>query len=216
MTVEGCVNKTIILSFIVLGGAMISWTYAYTFSGLLMVMAILGFATAMFTIWKPQYSNISAPLYAVFEGLFLGAISFLFNSMFPGIVMQAVMLTLGVLFLMLFLYKSRIIKVTAGLRAGIIMATGAIALVYIITLVLGLFGISIPYIHSNGWIGIGFSVVVVGIASFNLLLDFDFFEKGSASGAPKYMEWYAAFGLMVTLIWLYLEILRLLAKLRSR
>ncbi|MEO6810935.1 MAG: Bax inhibitor-1/YccA family protein, partial [Isosphaeraceae bacterium] len=143
-------------------------------------------------------------------------ISNLFNQRYPGIATQAVGLTFGVLFVMLFLYGSRIIKVTQKLVVGIVAATGAVALLYIVTMVLSLFHIQVPFIFGAGPIGIGFSLFVVGLAAFNLLLDFDVIERGAATGAPKYMEWYGAFGLMVTLIWLYLEILRLLAKLQSR
>ena len=158
----------------------------------------------------------TAPAYAILEGFVLGGVSAIFESQYPGIVVQAVSLTLFILLSLLFAYKSRLIKVTDNFRLGVVAATGGIALVYFASFVLGFFGIHIPMIHSNGLFGIGFSIFVVIIASMNLVLDFDFIEKGAASGAPKFMEWYAAFGLMVTLIWLYLEILRLLAKLRSR
>jgi uncharacterized YccA/Bax inhibitor family protein len=150
------------------------------------------------------------------EGLAIGGISAFFEAQFPGIVIQAVALTFGTLLCLLLVYKSGIIKVTANFRLGVVAATGGIAVIYLITIVLGLFGIRMPYIHDSGLIGIGFSLFVVTIAALNLVLDFDFIENGAASGAPKFMEWYAAFGLMVTLIWLYLEILRLLAKIRSR
>jgi uncharacterized YccA/Bax inhibitor family protein len=159
---------------------------------------------------------VTAPLYAVLEGLAIGGISAFFEARFPGIVIQAVALTFGTLLCLLLVYKARIIKVTAHFRLGVVAATGGIALIYFITIVLGFFGIRMPYIHDSGIIGIGFSLFVVTIAALNLVLDFDFIEKGAASGAPKFMEWYAAFGLVVTLIWLYLEILRLLAKIGSR
>jgi uncharacterized YccA/Bax inhibitor family protein len=218
MTVEGSVNKTIILLFVLIGAAFAGWRLSETMAISPMILwgggAIGGFVVAMITIFKPKWSAITAPVYGLLEGVFLGSISYFFNSMFEGIVMQAIGLTLGVLLLMLFLYKTRIIKVTPGLRLGIIVATGAIALLYLVSFILGFFGTTIPYIHSSSPIGIGFSVVVVGIAAFNLLLDFDFIEKGAEQSAPKYMEWFAAFSLMVTLVWLYLEILRLLAKLR--
>jgi uncharacterized YccA/Bax inhibitor family protein len=172
-----------------------------------------GFITAMITIFRPTSSPITAPIYAVLEGMFLGGISAFFEGMYPGIAIQAVSLTLAVLGVMLFLYKARIIKVTEKLRGGIIAATGAIAVVYLVSWVLSMFNIYLPMIHSSGLMGIGFSLFVVGLAAFNLLLDFDFIEKGARNGAPKYMEWFSAFGLMMTLIWLYLEILRLLSKL---
>lgn len=218
MTVEGTVNKTIILLFIVIGAAMAGWQLSITNAVSPMILwgggAIGGLVLALITAFKPKLSPFTAPAYGLVEGVFLGAISYFFNMMFEGIVMQAVGLTVGVLLLMLFLYKTGIIKVTPTLRTGIVVATGAIAMLYVATFALSFFGIGIPYIHGAGPIGIGFSLFVVGLAAFNLLLDFDFIERGASSGAPKYMEWYAAFSLMVTLVWLYLEILRLLSKLR--
>ena len=156
-----------------------------------------------------------APVYAVLEGLALGGISAFFETRFPGIVMQAVGLTFGVLFCLLMAYKSRLIRVTQNFRLGVVAATGGIAVLYVIGFIGSFFGWNIPYIHESGMIGIGFSLFVVVIASLNLVLDFDFIERGHGV-APKYMEWYAAFGLIVTLVWLYLEILRLLSKLRER
>jgi uncharacterized YccA/Bax inhibitor family protein len=183
---------------------------------LLALGAIGGFITAMVTIFKKTWSPVTAPLYALLEGLVLGAISALLEKVYPGIAIQAVGLTFGVLFCLLFAYSSRMIRVTAKFRLGVVAATGAIAVTYLVDMVLHFFGIQIPFIHQSGFWGIAFSVVVVIIASLNLVLDFDFIESGTQSGAPKYMEWYGAFGLMVTLIWLYLEILRLLSKLRDR
>jgi len=170
----------------------------------------------MVTIFKKEWAGITAPIYALVEGVFLGIISALFEQKYPGIVTQAVMLTFGTLFCLLLAYKSKLIKVTQNFRLGVIAATGAVALFYFLSLILGFFGIHIPFIHQSGPLGIGFSLVVVVIASLNLVLDFDFIEQGAQMGAPRYMEWYGAFGLLVTLIWLYLEILRLLAKLNSR
>ena len=185
-----------------------------------------GLVLALVTIFKPQASPVSAPLYAAAEGLFLGAISAMYEASFgsangqagpfSGIVVQAIALTLAVTLVMLALYGTRVIRVTEKLRAGVIAATGAVFLVYLASFVLGFFGVAIPYLHSSGPIGIGISLVIVGIAAFNLLLDFDLIERGVQGGAPKYMEWYAGFALLVTLVWLYLEILRLLSKLRSR
>ena len=158
-----------------------------------------------------EYSPTLAPLYAALEGLFVGGISAMYAARFGGIVFQAIMLTIAVLFTMLFLYRSGIIKVTEKLRAGVYMATGAIFLVYILSFILSFFGIQIPFLHSTGPIGIGISLVIIGIAAFNLLLDFDNFEKGERYGAPAYMEWFLGMGLLITLVWLYIEILRLLA-----
>lgn len=188
--------------------------------------AIGGLIVALITIFKPKTAPFTAPLYAVLEGLFLGAISAFYeasygsapdaNPMLSGIVVQAVALTMAITLVMVTLYGTRVIRVTEKLRAGIIAATGAVVLVYLASFVLGFMGIEIPYLHSSGPIGIGISLVIVGIAAFNLLLDFDLIERGVRGGAPKYMEWYAGFALLVTLVWLYLEILRLLSKLRSR
>ncbi|MDQ6697147.1 MAG: Bax inhibitor-1/YccA family protein [Actinomycetota bacterium] len=177
---------------------------------------IAGLVLAIVTILKPKIARFTAVLYAIAEGLLLGAISHLYEVQFKGIALQAVGLTIGVFAIMLFLYATRIIKVTDRLRTGIIAATGAVFLVYMASILLRVFGADVPFIHDAGPIGILFSVVVVGIAAFNLLLDFDFIDRGVAAGAPRYMEWYAAFGLLVTLVWLYLELLRLLSKLRSR
>ena len=178
--------------------------------------AIGGLIVAIVTAFKKEWSPVTAPIYAVLEGLFLGGISATFEARWPGIVVQAVALTFGTLFCLLMAYKSRIIKVTENLRLGIFAATGAIAVFYLVTIVLSFFKIQVPFVFGSGPIGIIFSLVVVVIAALNLVLDFDFIEKGAEHGAPKYMEWYGAFALMVTLIWLYLEILRLLSKVRDR
>lgn len=182
----------------------------------IIVSAIVGFGLAILTIFKPKLARFTAPLYAAAQGAFVGAISKLYEVQFDGIVLQAVGLTIGVFVMMLVLYATGTIKVTDRLRKGIFAATGAVCLVYLVTLVARLFGSDIPMIHDAGVVGIGFSLVVVGIASSNLLLDFDFIERGVEMRAPRYMEWFGAFGLMVTLVWLYLELLRLLSKLRSR
>ncbi|HEX2575658.1 MAG TPA: Bax inhibitor-1/YccA family protein [Aquihabitans sp.] len=171
---------------------------------------------AVVTIFKPKVARITAPLYAVAEGLVVGAISHAYEAQYEGIVLQAVGLTIGVFVMMLVLYASGTVRVTDKLRKGIFAATGAVMLVYLVSIVLRLFGADIPMIHESGPVGILFSLVVVGIAASNLLLDFDFIERGVQVGAPRYMEWYGAFGLMVTLVWLYLELLRLLSKLRER
>jgi uncharacterized YccA/Bax inhibitor family protein len=168
------------------------------------------------TVFKKKWSAVTAPAYALLEGLFLGGISAAFEAKFPGIVIQAVALTFGTLFALLIAYRSGLIKPTENFKLGIFAATGGIALFYLVSMVLGFFHVNVPLINSSSPLGIGFSVVVVIIAALNLVLDFDFIEKGSQMGAPKYMEWYAGFGLLVTLVWLYVEILRLLSKLRSR
>jgi len=218
MTIKGTVNKSIILFFVLLIFASLSWKLAASGSSLLNSLlwpsVIVGFVLAIVTIFAKKYAMYTAPLYAAAEGFFLGAISMVYNFIYPGIIVQAVLLTAGILGFMLFAYKTGMIKATQKFRSGVIIATGGIALVYLISFILNMFGISMPYIHDGGPIGIGISLFIVVIAALNLILDFSFIEEASHSNAPKYMEWYAAFGLMVTLIWLYLEILRLLGKIR--
>ena len=222
MTIQGTVNKTLLMLVFVIIPASWTWNLFFNSGNPATVMPWLfggiigGFIVALITIFKKQWAIVTAPLYSVFEGLAIGGISASFEAEFPGIVIQAVALTFGTLFCLLLAYKSGLIKATENFKLGVVAATGGIALIYITSLVLGFFGIRMPYIHDSGMIGIGFSVLVVFIAALNLVLDFDFIESGASSGAPKFMEWYAAFGLMVTLIWLYLEMLRLLAKILSR
>jgi uncharacterized YccA/Bax inhibitor family protein len=182
----------------------------------MMIGIIGGLITAFVTIFKKTWSPVTAPLYSVLEGFALGGISVMLESLYPNIVIQAVALTFGTAGCLLIAYKSGVIKATENFKLGVFAATGGIAVIYLVGWIMSRFGSGIPYIHENGFIGIGFSLVVVVIAALNLVLDFDFIEKGAENGAPKFMEWYAAFGLMVTLIWLYIEILRLLAKLNSR
>ncbi len=227
MSVQGTVVKTSILLAILGATALWSWNAMASQQlafGVLMGSAICGFIVAMVTMFKPTVAPWSAPVYAALEGVFLGAISQViesqaidrFGKQYSGIAMQAVSLTCGVLMVMLFVYATRLIRVTEKLRMGIVVATGALCLFYFVSMMLSLFGVAVPLIFSSTPIGIGFSLFVVGLAAFNLLLDFDFIEKAAQSEAPKYMEWYGAFGLMVTLIWLYLEILRLLMKLANQ
>jgi uncharacterized YccA/Bax inhibitor family protein len=178
--------------------------------------AIGGLVVALVTVFKKEWSPVTAPLYALLEGLVLGSISAIFEVRFPGLPIQAVSLTFGVLVVLLLAYRSGLIPVTDKFRIGIVAATGGIALFYFAQFILGFFGIHFTTVNSSSPIGIGFSVIIVIVASLNLVLDFDFIERGARAGAPKYMEWYGAFGLMVTLIWLYFEMLRLLAKLRDR
>jgi uncharacterized YccA/Bax inhibitor family protein len=214
MTIEGTVNKTALL----LGLLLVTASYSWSNQSVLLLTggAIGGLIMAFVTIFKKEWSGFTAPVYALFEGLFLGSISAMFERSYPGIVTNAVLLTFGTLFALLIAYRSGVIKATENFKLGVFAATGGIFFLYMISIVLGFFGISIPFMHSNGPIGIGISLVIVVIAALNLVLDFDFIEQGSELGAPKYMEWYGAFGLMVTLIWLYIEILHLLSKLQSR
>ncbi len=222
MTIQGTVNKSLVL--LVLLSLSAAWTWRAYLIGhdpravmpWLLVGGIGGFIVALITVFKKAWSPVTAPFYAVLEGLVLGSLSAIFEARYPGIVVQAVGLTFGTLFGLLLAYKSGLIRATERFKLGVVAATGGIALFYVITMVLGFFNIHIPYIYENGLIGIGFSLFVVVIAALNLVLDFDFIEQGVAHSVPKYMEWYGAFGLMVTLIWLYLEILRLLSKMRSR
>jgi uncharacterized YccA/Bax inhibitor family protein len=211
MTVQGAINKSLILGLIMLATA----AFAYSAPSQLFLWggAIGGFIVVLIMSFRPQLSPTLAPIYAGLEGLFVGAISAIYAGMLDGIIFQAVSLTFGVFFTMLFIFKSRIIKVDNKLRVGVMMATGAVALVYVVSIVLSLFGITMPYLHQAGPIGIGISLVIIAIAAMNLLLDFDNFEKGEMYRAPKYMEWFSAMGLLVTLVWLYLEILRLLSML---
>ena len=221
MTLEGTVNKSGILLLLTLVTA--SWVWGKFFNSgpqavyvWIMTGAIGGLIVALITVFKKEISGVTAPAYAMLEGLFLGGISAVIEARFPGIVLQAVTLTFGIFLSLLFAYKSKLIKPTENFKLGVAAATGGIFMVYMATMLLGFFGVHMPFIHEGGIIGIGFSVFVVIIAALNLVLDFDFIEQGAESGAPKYMEWYAAFGLLVTLIWLYVEILHLLTKLNSR
>jgi len=214
MTVGGAVNKSLVLGAIMLFTAFFGFTMAnpvFMWGG-----AILGLVVVVVASFKPEWSTFLAPLYAALEGLFVGSISMVYAAaFFPGIIFQAVTLTMAVFFIMLFVYKAGIIKVTGKLRSGIIMATGAIVLVYIVNFALSFMGFNVPFLHQGGMIGIGISLLIIGVASFNLLLDFDNFDKGEEAGLPAYYEWFFAMGLLVTLVWLYVEILRLLSILSS-
>ncbi|GMU86002.1 MAG: hypothetical protein AMXMBFR48_12440 [Ignavibacteriales bacterium] len=222
MTLNGFLNKAFFLLLLVVFPAGLVWNQFYltgnlsSISGWVFGGAIAGLILAILTAFFKRIAIITAPLYAIAQGLFLGGISAFFELMYPGIVLQAVMLTGAIFLMMLFLYRTGIIKPTAKFMMGVAAATGAVGLVYLASFILGFFSISIPFIHSNGWVGIGFSAVVIVIAALNLIIDFALVEEGVKNGAPKYIEWYAAFALLVTLVWLYFEILRLLSKLRSR
>ncbi|MBE55106.1 MAG: hypothetical protein CL479_00805 [Acidobacteria bacterium] len=219
MTIGGTVNKTAMALAILFITATYVWgqgTAGTLPMGLVWGGFIGGFIVAMVTVFKHAWAPYTTPLYAAFEGAALGGISFLFEQQYPGIVSQAIFLTFGTLGALLVAYRSGIIKATENFKLGVAAATGGIFLVYLLSFIVGFFGVEVPLIHSSGTFGILFSLFVVVIAALNLVLDFDFIEEGAERGAPKYMEWYGAFGLLVTLIWLYLEILRLLAKLQSR
>jgi uncharacterized YccA/Bax inhibitor family protein len=222
MTLSGTVNKTGILLLCAIATA--GWTWHQFLqtrdmadvAPLMLAGVIGGFICAMVTIFKREWSPVTAPLYALLEGLALGGISAAVDLRYPGIGIEAVGLTFGTLFVLLLVYSSGVIKVTNKFRIGVVAATGGIAVFYLLQMLLGFFGVHFAAINGSGVIGIGFSLIVVAVAALNLVLDFDFIERGVECGAPKYMEWYGAFGIMVTLVWLYLEILRLLAKLRRR
>ena len=221
MTLQGTVNKTGFLLLLVIASASYTWSLflEQRIDEMTLWMvggAIGGFIAALVTVFKKEWAPFTASIYALAQGLFLGALSATMEARFEGIVIQAVALTFGTAGCLLIAYKAGFIKATENFKLGVFAATGGVGLIYLATIILGFFGIQIPYIHESGLIGIGFSLVVVIIAALNLVLDFDFIEKGAEQGAPKFMEWYAAFGLMVTLIWLYIEILRLLSKLNSR
>jgi uncharacterized YccA/Bax inhibitor family protein len=226
MTLRGTVNKSFLMLLLVILGAAYTWRIffqnpdptaippsliAYMIGG-----ALGGFILSMVVIFRPVTSPWAAPVYAVLEGLFLGAISAFFEYRLPGIVMQAATLTFLTLLVMLFLYRSGIIRVTNKFRTGVLAATGAIALMYFISFILSMFHVPVPFMYGGGTLGIVINLVIVGVAALNLVLDFDFIERGSEGNLPKFMEWYSAFALMVTLVWLYLEILRLLSRLNSR
>ena len=223
MTVQGVVNKTGLLLLCVLVSA--GWTWMQFFQaggnpaavqGWMWFGIIAGFGLAIATVFKKEWAPVTAPLYAFAEGFFIGGISSIFEASYPGIVIQATSLTFGTLFAMLVAYRSGMVKATEGFKLGVMAATGGIALVYFVAIVLSFFGVNLSFIYGNGVLGIGFSLFVVVIAALNLVLDFDLIEKGAQYRLPKFMEWYCSFALMVTLIWLYVEFLRLLSKARSR
>jgi uncharacterized YccA/Bax inhibitor family protein len=222
MTTQGTVIKTFLLLAVVMLSSLWTWNLFLksgnpaSVSTLMIVGAIGGFILALITTFKQTWSPITAPLYAAFQGLFIGGISAIMESSFPGIVIQAATLTFGTLAAMLFLYQTKWIQVTDTFKMIVVTATGGIMAAYLISWVLSFFGIQVPFIYGNGIAGILFSLFVIGVAALNFVLDFDFIDKAVARGTPKYMEWYGAFALMVTMIWLYIEFLRLLSKLKQR
>lgn len=223
MTIQGTVIKTALLLFLALLSAGWIWMKFYQANAnpsaiyaAILVGAIGGFIMALVTAFKKEWASITAPIYALLEGLFIGGVSATLEASFPGIVIQAAGLTFGTLFAMLAVYQSGLIKVTEGFKMGVFAATGGIAVVYLASFVLSFFGVQASFLYSNSWLSIGISLFVVVIAALNFVLDFDFIEQGVRMNVPRYMEWYGAFALMVTLVWLYIEFLRLLAKLRQR
>jgi uncharacterized YccA/Bax inhibitor family protein len=221
MTLSGTMIKTFILFVLLLIPAGLVWSVWRQYEELILPVligaSILGFVLSLIIIFGKKTAPYLSPIYAIVEGVVLGTLSALIEAAYPGIVINAVMITMAIFAVMLLIYTTGLIKVTGKVRTGIIAATGGVALLYGVNLLIRAFGgAGFGFIHDSGPLGIAVSVVVCAIAAFNLLLDFEFINEGSRSGAPKYLEWYGAFGLMVTLIWLYLEILRLLAKLRNR
>ena len=227
MTIQGTVNKVFLMTACLLAGAIYTWKTFYdafaidpasAYASVIPWMIgglIGGLIFALITIFRKTLSPVTAPIYAVLEGLVLGSLSAIMESVYPGIVIQAVTITFGILIALLLAYKSKLIKVTQNFRLGVAAATGGVFLLYLITWILNMFGMPVTYLHNGSTMAILINVAIIIIAALNLVLDFDFIEQGAEQGAPKYMEWYAAFGLMVTLIWLYIEVLRLLAQMRS-
>ena len=221
MTLQGTVNKVGISLILVLISAAYTWNQYFTYGpssigGITIAGSLIGLVFALVTIFKKTWAPITAPLYALAKGFALGGISAMYEAQFGGITIQAVTLTFATMFGLLFAYKTGIIKPDKNFMLMVFAGTFAIFALYLVNFIMMFFGASIGFIHSNGLFGIGFSLLVVCIAALNLVLDFDYIEQGAENNAPKYLEWYGACSLMVTLIWLYLEILRLLSKLRSR
>ena len=220
MTLDGVVSKSLTLLVFCVGSGYIGWRMAEQlppYFGILVFGSIFGaLLVALITAFKKTFSPFTAPLYALLEGFVLGAISQFYESESSGIVLQALLLTAGIFVSMQLLYRFRLIRATENLKLGVLAATSGIALYYFANLILNFFGNELPLINSNSIYGIGFTLIVIVIATLNLVVDFDFIEQGVEKKAPKYMEWYASFGLFVTIVWLYLEILRLLAKARSK
>lgn len=223
MTKSGTLNKFGLMMLLVIASASFTWKAAAEGKDVMPWMlggAIGGLIVVIALSFRPQWSPIGAPIYALLTGAFVGGISAYYNNAFaeiaPNIIMQAVGLTFGVVIAMFGLYHFKIIKATERFRSVVFTATAGIAIFYVLSWVLGMFGVTMPLIHENTTMGIIFSLVVVAIAALNLILDFDMIERGSEMGAPKFMEWYGAFALVVTIVWLYIEILRLLSKISSR
>jgi uncharacterized YccA/Bax inhibitor family protein len=231
MTLQGVVNKAFVLLTILVITALFVWNKVMAPVGgyygaegapvvnitpYILVGLVGGIITYIILMFNMSLVKFLAPVYVAFQGLFLGAVSAFFEKSYPGIASQAIVFTTATLLGVLMIYKSGLIKVTDKLRTGVFAAGGAIMMIYVCSWIMSMFGGTMPIIHSSSMIGIGFSVFVVVLAAFFLLLDFDNIHQGISMGASKEMEWYSAFGLMVTLIWLYLEILKLLVKLQNR
>lgn len=218
MTIQGTLNKTILLFALLIATAVLSWNAVASTEipgGLIIFSLIGGLILAFTTIFNPQWSPYTAPAYALIEGILVGAISSMYAKYYDGIVITAVGLTLSVVFIMLVLYKTEVLKATPAFKKGVIIATGGVLFFYVLNFIFSLLGGGVS-LFNLGWIGILIQLAIVGIASMNLILDFDNIEKGSQSKLPKFMEWYSGFGIMITIIWLYFEMLRLIALLSGR
>lgn len=224
MTLPGTVNKCLILIAIVIAVAFATWSHLYSTDALGKVVGVpmwyyagivLALITSLVIIFKPTLAPLLSPFYAVLEGLTLGLLSLYFESRYPGVVVMALLGTLCVFVALLLIYRLKLIKPTENFKLGVVAATGGIFFIYLASLVMNFFGHTMPYLHESSPMGIAISVIFVIVASLNLVLDFDFIERGVDRGAPKYMEWYAAFGLLITLVWIYIELLRLFAKLND-
>jgi uncharacterized YccA/Bax inhibitor family protein len=221
MSLQGTATKSFLLILLTVFSASFTWNAVSSGNVAILGPATLvggigGFIVALITIFKPKVSPYTAPIYAVLEGLLLGGISSLYNQRFQGLPLQAVALTFGVFMALLIVYRTGLIRATENFRMGVVAATGGIMIMYLLSFVLGFFGVRMNFLHDSSPLSIGISLVIVVVAALNLVLDFDFIERGVENRAPKFMEWYAAFGLLVTLVWLYLEMLRLLSKLQGR
>ncbi len=221
MTIQGTVNKIALLGVITFVSAMYTWNLFMSSGNPASIQGFMyggfgiGFILALIIVFKKKWANVLAPIYCIAKGLALGGISAVYEVAFQGIVFQALMLTFGILFSLLLIYRMRWIAVTENFKLMIGSAIMGIGVLYLSSFVLGFFGVGMTFLHDSSPLSVGISLVIVAVAAFSLVIDFDFIEEGEENGAPKYMEWYAAFGLIVTLIWLYIEILRLLSKLRD-
>lgn len=229
MTLNGTINKTILVLLFVISAAFYTWQKFFevydpidpslAVSGIvkyLLIGGIGGFILALVATFTPKWSGYTTPIYAILEGMFLGGLSAMFEARYPGLVIRAVALTFAVFFSMLVIYRQRIIKVTGAFRKGMLSAMFGLMMVYLVSWIAGMFGANVSYLHGGGSFGLIFSLIVTGISAFSLMLDFDFIESNAANRAPKYMEWYSVFGLLVSLVWLYINILRLLSILSRR
>ena len=223
MTLAGTVNKCYLLLGTTVAAGAVTWHYAFASpNGTAAVLpwvltgSVIGFILALVIIFKRRTAPVLSLFYAIFEGLFLGGLSAHYESAYPGIVMQGVGLTACIFLSLLLAYSSRLVQPTENFKLGVVAATGGIVLLYLFNwITTAFFHLPVPFLHDSGWLGIGVSIVITIVAALNLVLDFDFIEQGVQARAPKYMEWYGAFGLLVTLVWLYLEILRLIGKARN-